>query len=348
MSKAEKLIETLQSDIESGDINKTWERINTSHKLEIGQGCGVDVLQDQSAIQQAFAAKQEPLVVYPGALNNLFKDALERDAFIAFQGGEKKGKTFLLLDLAWRAMCQRRKVAFFEVGDLSQNQIMRRFMIRAAGRPLKSCTVKYPKSISHHPDSEIAEVEETERVYKNPLSWGKAWKACQEVMISKTKSKDSYLRLSCHPNSSISIQGVYGILQGWERDGWTPDCIIIDYADILAPIRGDMETRDAINSTWKQMRALSQSLHCLVATATQAKATSYKAHTQTREHFSENKLKMAHVTGMIGINQSEDEKDIGVIRLNWIVLREGEFSEGKCVHCAGALALAAPLIRSTF
>ena len=156
------------------------------------------------------------------------------------------------------------------------------------------------------------------------------------------------LRLSCHPNSSLTVGGIRAILQNWERTGWVPDVIVIDYADILAPPHGIADTRDQINSTWKQLRALSQSTHSLVVTATQADAASYNTNTIGRANFSEDKRKLAHVTGLVGLNANSDEKECGILRLNWIVLRESAFTETQCVHVAGCLEIGNPAVKSTF
>jgi hypothetical protein len=52
---------------------------------------------------------------------------------------------------------------------------------------------------------------------------------------------------------------------------------------------------------------------------------------------------------MIGINQTDpEEKDLGVMRLNWIKLRDEDFSEKAVVWVAGCLSIANPIIRSTF
>ena len=54
-----------------------------------------------------------------------------------------------------------------------------------------------------------------------------------------------------------------------------------------------------INTTWKQLRALSQDRHCLVVTATQANAGSYTREApMDRRSFSEDKRKLAHATGI--------------------------------------------------
>jgi replicative DNA helicase len=153
--------------------------------------------------------------------------------------------------------------------------------------------------------------------------------------------------LSVHPSASVNVPKIEAILNGWERAGWVPDIIIIDYADLLAPITA-REQLHQIDETWAALRGLSQSRHCLVVTATQASAQSFRAETINETHFSGNKLKLAHVTGMVGISATPAERSIGISRLNWIVRREGEFDTDRVCHCAGCLAIANPAIKSIF
>lgn len=347
--KLSRLAEEIQGDIDNGNASKALKRVVKYTQVEVGIGAGIDVLHDPQAMKDAFTSKDEVLIQYPGALGRFFGPHLQRDGFIVFQGPEKRGKTWWLLDLAWRALLQRRRVAFFEIGDMSQNQIMRRFMIRAAKRPLTPKKVQYPMSISREEDEQFATSTLSEREWDDELSWQEALAACEKVMHKNVKSKDRLLRLSCHPNSTIGVAGITSILQGWERDGWgSPDVVVIDYADLLAPMPGYNDSRDQVNAAWKQLRAMSQSLHCLVVTATQADAASYRTETITMHNFSEDKRKNAHVTGMVGLNQTPQEKEQQIMRLNWIVLREGDFHPMKCVHVAGCLSVGNPAVKSTF
>lgn len=349
--KTQRLVESIQEDLENGDIESAQNKWGESPRIEMGVGAGIDVLSDQNAIKSVFEERREPLIVYPQALKHFFADALERDAFIAFMGPEKRGKSFWLQDMAYRGMWQGRKVAYFQVGDMSQNQVMNRFLARANKRPLKASDqdrppTRLPTSLERDPDSPIAQVEFEEMVWKKELDWKSAYNRCQEIMQARGGS----LRLSCHPNTSISVNGINSILQAWDRKGWSPDVIVIDYADILAPMNSsaNIETRDQINATWNALRALSQSRHCLVVTATQAAASSYSAQTIGMGEFSNDKRKFAHVTGMVGINQTIEEKADQLARLNWVVLRESDFDTSKCVHVAECRAIANPCVHSVF
>jgi hypothetical protein len=164
---------------------------------------------------------------------------------------------------------------------------------------------------------------------------------------TKLKSRVPLFKISAHPNSSLAVEDIKGILNDLQnQESWNPDVIIIDYADILDMDRGGFEGRDRYNEVWKRLRSLSQQLHCLVVTATQADAQSYTEKVVRRSNFSEDKRKLAHVTACYGINQIEEEKTRGLMRLNYIARREGEYSEGKCIWCASCLGIGNPAKKS--
>jgi hypothetical protein len=347
--RLEKLVERVQGDLDTGKVDHAYQLASSFGKLEVGVQHDVDLFHKKDLVKKAFSEKTEPLIKYDGALGNFFGSAFERDAFVGLMGPEKRGKTWVLMDIAYTAMEQGNKVAFLEIGDLSQNQITRRFMTRAAKRPMKPKTLYIPTSLEHPEGERIQEGEITheEKEFKYPLTYKKAWKACQRVV--KLTGSDPLLKLWCFPNSTLSISGLQAELQLKERTGWVPDVIVIDYADLLAPMPGYAhDSQDQIDMAWKTMRSISQQLHCCVVTATQSSAASYYADTLDKTHFSRDKRKFAHVTAMFGLNQTKDEKRLGVMRFNWLQFREAEFDEDKCVHVAGCLGLANPCMFSTF
>jgi hypothetical protein len=344
--RMEKLAEAIQDDIAAGQSAQALERLTTWNKVELGAGAGIDVTGDMNAIREAFEVRSEPLIEFPGALGQFFGTILERDGFIGIMAPEGRGKSFWLSEIAYQGLVARKRVAFFEVGDMSQAQILRRIMCRVARRPLTPCMVAYPTAISREKGSHTAQIETVDKLFEQGLSWQKAWKETQHLMEKRVRSTKTYWKLSCHPAQTVSVRDIRGILDGWEREGWTPDMVVIDYADILAPISPRLEFRHQINETWQALRALSSSLHCLLVTATQTDADSYQRNVITRKNFSEDKRKLAHVTGMFALNQTIEEQELGIMRLNWLKRREGAYKETSCVHVAGSLALANPAIIS--
>ena len=187
------------------------------------------------------------------------------------------------------------------------------------------------------------EIEYHEKVndYRRPI----ARSACDDTLVRLHRryglsQNHSYFLVSVHPTASVRVSDIDAILSRWEIErNFVPDVIIVDYADILAPENSRLQLRDQMNETWASLRRLSQERRCLVLVPTQASAKSYQKSLQTMTEFSEDKRKMAHVTGMLGLNQTEQEKPLGIMRLNWIVLRESPYSVRQCLFVAQCLAL---------
>lgn len=268
------------------------------------------------------------------ALNVFFENQLGRGCFISFLAGEKVGKSWWLGEVAWQAARCGQRVAYFSVGDMNAKQIRRRLIPRIARRPIQAKDIMVPTFISAGGLMDEDSVDFERHTFTEALSRDSFAAVAAQWSAS---SMGQNIRLFDVPMSTVSAEGVRLRATRLLHSDWPPDVIVIDYADILAPINGQDETRHQINRTWQELRRISQELDCLVATATQADAASYATQTLSRANFSEDKRKMAHVTGMVGINQTAIEKQCQVTRLNWILGRELEVNEP--VHVAGCLGL---------
>jgi len=107
--------------------------------------------------------------------------------------------------------------------------------------------------------------------------------------------------------------------------GWTPDVITIDYADILAPEKPGLEGRDKENATWMALKALAQNRKALVVTATQGNRASFDAISLDEKNTSEDIRKLAHIDIAATINQTEQEKLDGIVRIAILNHRWKEF-----------------------
>ena len=346
----ERAIRDAGAELAMNRVAKAKEVLQGVSVKDIGTRGDIDLLASAERYDKAINSQREPLIQYPKALQRFFGQALERDAFIAFMGPEKSGKTFWLIDLAWRAMWQRRKVIFYAVGDMSEEQMLRRFAARAMARPLRPKKFRIPVDLVNDRDEPFAQVRHEEREVTDTVTAKQIAERMERIRKTRIRSNDTYFRMSVHPNTSINVAGIEShLMQLEQQEDWRPDVIVIDYADILAPpINAGTETREGVNSTWKQLRALSQKLHCLLVTATQADANSYNAPTVRRSNFSEDKRKLAHVTGLCGLSAIDAEIEMGLQRLNWIVLRDSAFTESHCVHVAHCRDICNPAVLSTF
>lgn len=305
-------------------------------------------IDDEAALTEAFSQVQVPIVTYPGAAGEFFGDDLCRSGLIAFIGPQKTGKTRWLMDIAWRTMLNRKRVLYYSVGDLTKGQTYARFAARACNRPIKAKKdVLYPKGIVR--GSNAWEVEGLRKSFANELTPKDFLDKYRHIRETVLKSKESFLKIRCAASNTVKASEIKSHATLLAHQGWTPDAVVVDYADILAPENSRAEnTRDQVNLAWKILNGLRQELDCLVVTATQANAGSFTATKIGRQHQGEDIRKAAHVTGMIGINQMDADEEFNVQKLNWVVRREAEAHGNRMLVCAGVWGANNPCVRSLF
>jgi len=185
---------------------------------------------------------------------------------------------------------------------------------------------------------------------KEPLDTQEAIQAIEQFFV-KNKRR---LKISTHANSTLSISDIEDILDKWEdAENFTPDIILIDYADILrSTSTGDV--RQSQNEIWKGLRKLSQThrrgVLPIVVTPTQADSKSYSTNLLSLDNFSEDKRKYGHVTAFYGLNIDKEgrEKELGLLRINELIIREGAFSNNNHVTILQNLRQGRPVIASYF
>ena len=330
------VVDEASESLERNRAEEAYKSLTSLNRVELGTGSMIKVVEDSEMWLDSFDRDQDKqLLSYPGRLDNFLGSIMTREKLVAWMGPDKTGKSFWLLDGAYRAVRNRRRVAFFDVGDMVEREILCRLGSRVTRIPYMSKKIKLPTSVTWE-----GEVTIEEREFDRLLTGAGAYRGFKKLCRGR-----DLLRLSCHPNSTIDVDGIISILRDWEREGWVADVLVIDYADILAPPKGSEDGLEQIDVIWKGLRRISQELHCLVLTATQSNAAAYSAKGALgRQHFSGRKTKLAHVNGMIGINVSPEEKDLGVTRLNWVVKREGAFSNQRWMTVAGCLDISNPAV----
>lgn len=307
------------------------------------------LLNETKEIKAAFdLQKEEQLINFYGDLSPLqefWGNTLQREMFVTFIAPEGTGKSWWLMDLAYRAITQRKKVAFFEVGDMSKRQTIMRWCLRIAKRPRKPGEFLFPRGV----DNNGAFVR-TNKKYKKGISLETTINSVEKLLNNTIRSKQPYLHLDVTPAGTTTVASIEAKLRKLQKkDRWIPDIICIDYADLLAPSSKRMETRDQINDIWINLRALSMKTHTLLLTATQCNREGYDTKMGLRlKHISEEKRKASHATHVIGINVSDADKTDGIMKLNMLKGRDMDFTPSRFVYCAGCLAIGQPAIVARF
>jgi replicative DNA helicase len=139
-----------------------------------------------------------------------------------------------------------------------------------------------------------------------------------------------------HAAGTITAKDIANQVTRWADEGWVPEVIVIDYADILGAPIGLREKIEQIDHTWRELRAMSTQMRCLVLTASQSNKEGQTAWLLNKGNFSDSKTKVAHVTAMIGLNMTESERRQNICRYNYVALREAEFMQDKPAYVAVA------------
>jgi len=397
----------VQGLVDAGQIAEA-EKLASSYSPTIldSPDMGLDLSTDKAldAVERAFTSAYNPVVSYPGSLGAMWNEHLIRGGFFSLLAPEKRGKSFMLMEIALRAIRQKSNVAFFEAGDMTEAQVLRRICIyitqrsdkekycRERFRPVGDCVFNQldtcdredrncdhglfnmPIEAFYRVIHQVLNIENLKKKYdefpdyepcdshgctkRKGSVWVKRMKAVRPLTFPLAKKGlqgffKKYRRrfkLITYPAGTLTVTEMKKVLDGWEKgDGFVPDVIVVDYADLLSADDGNTsEFRHKQDYIWKSLRALSQERHVLVLTATQADAESYKKGRLSLSNFSEDKRKLAHVTAQYGLNQDPQgrEKKLGMLRINEIVVREGEFSNDHEVCVLQDLATGRPYLES--
>lgn len=174
--------------------------------------------------------------------------------------------------------------------------------------------------------------------------------AIEEGKRTTDRSRKRF-KLSCHPNSTLTVAEMDATLRRWkDEEGFVPDVVLADYFDIFAAEdpKSRLDERHKQNETWKAGRRLTQVWHCALITATQADAGSYDQYTIGASNFSEDKRKYGHITKMIVLNQTNEERIDGIMRIGTMFVRENEYDLNKQVAVLQNLKIGQPLLGSYF
>lgn len=333
--RLELMVSEIEANLDAGNVEAAKNSVLDYKTVRVGDSQATDGLTDEAELQAAFDEQQAPLFNLPGAVGEMVNSELCRDKFIALQAPEKTGKTYWLLWLALRALRARLKVVMFEL-EMTKNQVNRRMSVSISGISdrRKYCDNKHiPKRFSEDGEAVKSLPADMKVEYEDgepyePLDWRKALECNTRFYERFHLKKDRNWRLITAPARSINIRQIDAELERLQKEEeFVPDVVLIDYMDILAAENPREQERERINSNWVAAKALCNKWHVFLASVTQSDSPAYNTDLQTRSNFSEDHRKYAHTNGTLGLTQTPDDKRAGIAKLNWLVLREGDFNE---------------------
>ena len=320
------LSEDIDSYLTTGDISKAENTITKYKSVEKSSGKAVSLLFNREAVINSFTQDNELLFNFPGAYGSVVGD-IHREDFISYLAPMKRGKTFALIDAGVVGIQNGLKVLHVSA-EMSENQVLRRYWTALSGQLNK---------------------DKDDINYSYFEKDGDKWEIKQKVISRKAVSIEEIekkqkhfrrlfrggdIRVLATPAYSWTIERLDAEIDKLvEQEGFIPDVIIVDYADIMAPSeKGDY--RNQLDGIWKRLRGMAQKRKAVVFTASQSGRASIDKNVDSKD-IAEDIRKLAHITSMVSLNQSPAEKKAGILRLKQLAVREGEqeFREAVCTQC---------------
>jgi len=109
----------------------------------------------------------------------------------------------------------------------------------------------------------------------------------KEEVLSHVESIDGSLIIKEYPTKSASVQTLKNHIEKLKKRGIYPDMILVDYADLLKPVRHSNEKRHELEEIYEGLRAMAQVYEIPVWTASQTNRGGLNAEVITMESISE-------------------------------------------------------------
>lgn len=301
--------------------------------------------------------------MYPGRFGE-FIGALDRGWFVAFLGPAKRGKTVYLMETIIAGLMRKLNVLFFSF-EMPDDQLFMRVLQSVTGAkpgtgdyevmtPLMDCESNqngecvlpertgvgdiksdeggllsyedlpdWTKCVACRGTSQFLPTSWKEPVAKKGLSEGQYFDRANAFMRIYGK----YCRTIFRPSKTCDIDTMENDIDELiARENFVPDVIVIDYADLMKVRRSTGQKRNDLDDLWESLRSLAQTRQILLVTASQTNRGSADAKYIRDVDVAEDWSKIAKLDLGIGLCQTEEMKVRGIMNLNKIAYRHGEFT----------------------
>lgn len=368
--------EQIQAFVEIDDVDKAEKALNSYRQISKESSRFINPFSDD-AVKKYFedtTNNVNNLFRMPGDLGHLIGD-FERGTLVGVMAPSKRGKSFFLMEVALQAFFEKCRVVFVSL-EMNSFKMERRILKRLTAFGNETKEYVYPcfdclrnqtdtclKSIRtnhiklRHEDEDKPDFDPNSKYQPCVLCRGKKDFIAETWfhMIKRPKQKlnntlktiqgirqmyDENFRLICYPKFSANVSNIKSAIEHLEwEEGFIPDVIVLDYADILAPEDNQVTGRDRYDDTWKMLGNLADTRNSLVVTASQTNRASFNKKNVTQTDAAEDIRKIANVDVMIALNQLPSEKENGILRVSVVAERDDDFNQYKTCTILQNLAL---------
>ncbi|RKZ95825.1 MAG: hypothetical protein DRQ46_07880, partial [Gammaproteobacteria bacterium] len=159
-------------------------------------------------------------------------------------------------------------------------------------------------------------------VEKQTISEGDYFKKIQKF----NKFFGKYGRVVHMPSKSVTVADIRQELTYLENtQNFIPDVIVLDYADLIKPENSGGEKRHQLDDIWEDLRGWGQEKHVTIISASQTNRTSADVEFIRDIHVAEDYSKIAKLDIAIGLCQTDEMKERGIMNINKVAHRHKEY-----------------------
>ena len=204
------------------------------------------------------------------------------------------GKSVYLVNQAVTSMMEGRKVLYVSL-EMSEDKIAQRF---------DSVTTLIPQSQLKDPSAQL--------------------KVSERLTIFQTQFPGSRLVIKEFPTGTANVNTIRALLvQLKNYEEFVPDVIIVDYLELLRPVRENQHEYQAQQRIAEELRGLAMEAKILMWTATQTNRQGRSVKIITDAELGDSYGKIRTADFAISLNQSEEEFDNGSMRAYVVKSRNG-------------------------
>jgi archaellum biogenesis ATPase FlaH len=303
--------------LDAGDIDSAEEMFTDFRVVQKQSVAGISLVSNIEDVLRIVSEPDEESVLDfhgAGAFGDLIGPCARGD-LIAFVSPAKRGKSWWLQECAIRAMKKRKTVVFYSL-EMSEKQMIGR-IAQGLTRSLKMTA--QPRIV------EVPYFDTDGFICKKQMQAEPYTHAFLKKFLEKSKMVYGDIHVCCYPQNTLDVQTMKAHLSQLENErGIVPDVIIVDYADIMAA-GVKAEHRHQIDHIWKMLRSLAQERNALVITASHSNKSTFNKD-MSQEDISEDARKLNHVSCMIGLNQRNNDKTLGIMRAVTLAQRHDSFN----------------------
>ncbi len=374
------IISNTQILLDRGETEKAEREISSFHKIIKPTFEESDFIFSDSAIMSINNITDDDcLLKMPKDFGN-FIGGLNRGWLVGISGPFKRGKSWLLNEFAAIASLSGLRVAYFSL-EMGAVDVRKRIYQRLTGTSDNSGIIQFPcfDCQKNQKGSCTKDIRTNKYRFPGAFNTKSKYKACSackniveergdyelcvwfenievpqistaivhEAIIALKKIGKANIWLKTKPRFSASVGDIEADLDGLEiSNNFIPDVIIVDYADILQADDKSLTGVQKEDEVWMTLARMATKRNALVITATQLNKDSLAAKQISASHTARWIGKLGHVDAMFALNQTPEEKLIGVMRISILEHRHKHFIETQNCYLLQNLYVGQPHLDS--